>query len=70
MVAWSLKCIIWSYIFLDFHEPGENCETHNFYINRMPISYSRVGRIQSLDWTGGQSFNHKNLYYYFLFLTG
>ena len=24
MVAWSLKCNIWSYIFLDFHEPGEN----------------------------------------------
>ena len=23
MVAWSLKCNIWSYIFLDFHEPGE-----------------------------------------------
>ena len=26
MVAWSLKCIIWIYIFLDFHEPGENCK--------------------------------------------
>ena len=26
MVAWSLKCNIWSYIFLDFHEPGENCK--------------------------------------------
>ena len=24
MVAWSLKCNIWSYIFLDFHEPGDN----------------------------------------------
>ena len=24
MVAWSLKCNIWSYIFLDFHEPGDD----------------------------------------------
>ena len=26
MVAWSLKCNIWSYIFLVFHELGENCK--------------------------------------------
>ena len=24
MVAWSLKCNIWNFLFLDFHEPGEN----------------------------------------------
>ena len=47
MVAWSLKCNICSYIFLDCHEPGDNlkktvCHAQhtNFYINRMPISYS------------------------------
>ena len=33
MVAWSLKCNIWSYIFLDFHEPGKIVKNRNLMLN-------------------------------------
>ena len=45
MVAWSLKCNI--YLELDFHKLefffkiNILCSTHNFYISRKPISYSK-----------------------------
>ena len=35
MVAWSLKCNIWSYIFLDFHEPGTIVK--NLYLMLSPF---------------------------------
>ena len=33
MVAWSLKCNIWSYIFLDFHKLLENCKKSISHLN-------------------------------------
>ena len=57
MVAWSLKCNMSSYIFLDFHEHGEmfinsiyHVQNIIFYINRMPISYSMLSSAQKLQY--------------------
>ena len=35
MVAWSLKCNIWSYIFLDFHEPGDTCINSIYHVQNI-----------------------------------
>ena len=64
VVAWLLKCNIWS---LDFYELwifykkfkiyNISCSTHNFYISRMPISYSTA-----------LTCNISSIHHYFIFL--
>ena len=44
MVAWSLKCNTWSFLFLDFHEPGDNSIKSIYLMLNTQFLYQQNGQ--------------------------
>ena len=59
MVAWSLKCNIWSYIFLDFHEPGDNLKKSISHAQHTIFLYQQNAHFILYILTP-KNFNYKN----------